>query len=236
VVRTIGDRAATITALAFSRDGTQIASSSANVIRIWNFATGNLTGSIRLRDDVGSLDFSPDGRHLVSGSGNSNPTIRVWDVATGEQTMATRVKYADNTTFNSTGPSQVRVAYSPDGSFIAGGSVVPPINVWEAATGKVVTSLSGRVSLDSFLGSVGWHPDGTRLAISWNNDIQIWDASSHELLTVLDSVNKFNRIVLAFSRSGVLLASGSQDGTIQLRDSRSAHNDSANATNSLLSR
>jgi WD40 repeat protein/predicted Ser/Thr protein kinase len=237
LVRTIGGRNATITALAFSRDGTRIASSAAdNVIRVWDFETGNPTSSMQLADAVGSLDFSPDGRHLVSASGSGDPTIQVWDVVTGKPTVAMRVKYLGNTTFTSTGPSPAQAVYSPDGLLIAGGSIGPPINVWEAATGKAVTYLSGPVSPASFLGSLRWHPDGTRLAISWNNDIQIWDARSHELLTVLDARYKLNRIVLAFSRSGVLLASGSEDGTIQLRDSRSAYSYSANATNSPLRR
>ena len=237
VIRTIGRRNATITALAFSRDGTRIASSAAdNVISVWDFETGNLTSSMQLADAVGSLDFSQDGRHLVSASGSGDPTIQVWDVVTGKPTTAMRVKYPGSTTFTSTGPSRAQAVYSPDGLFIGGGSIGPPINVWEASTGKAVTYLSGPVSPASFLGSLTWHPDGTRLAISWNNDIQIWDAKSHELLTVLDAPYRLNRIVLRFSHSGLLLASGSEDGTIQLRGGQSAYSELSNASNSHLSR
>ena len=72
-----------VIALAFSADGTVLASGAGYVesaIRLWNAASGaeigRLTGH---RTWVSSLVFWPDGRTLASASGDQ--TIRLWDVA-----------------------------------------------------------------------------------------------------------------------------------------------------------
>jgi WD40 repeat protein len=225
-IRSLRGHDAAITALAYSHDGTRIASASMDkTIRIWDFATGRLVRTLRVAEAAGSIDFSRDGRHLVSGSGNGAPVFQVWDLATGEPAIAMQVRLPREQTRSSTGPKPARVAYSPDGSFIAGGSFGPPVNIWDPVTGRTVGSLATRPAAlppSLFLGSLSWSPGGTRLAISWNNDIQIWDARFSELLTVLESPYKSNRMSLAFDHRGILLASGSEDGTVKLWDSRSS--------------
>ncbi|CAE6470522.1 unnamed protein product [Rhizoctonia solani] len=72
----------TVTAIVFSPDGTQMASSSTdNSIRLWDpklgHAIAELTGHLQ---SVNSIAFSPDGTRLVSGS--SDRTIRVWNTNT----------------------------------------------------------------------------------------------------------------------------------------------------------
>jgi len=55
----------------------------ANEIRLYDFATGKLAALLKGHEDVVyGLAFSPDGRHLISGSGDF--TAIIWDVATGK--------------------------------------------------------------------------------------------------------------------------------------------------------
>ena len=55
------------------------------------------------------MAFSPDGRRIVSGSGDK--TMKVWDAATGQETLTLRDT-----------PNSVSVAFSPDGRRIVSGS------------------------------------------------------------------------------------------------------------------
>ena len=70
---------------------------------------------------VQSVAFSPDGRHIASGS--IDRTIRVWDAWTGAQVCNPLQGHTD---------SVHSVAFSPDGRYIVSGSSDRTIRVWDA--------------------------------------------------------------------------------------------------------
>ena len=74
----------------------------------------------------------------------------------------------------------VRVAWAPDGKYLAAGyqgnAGIPGIHVWDAATGGEVRRLQ-RVCLDSFIALV-WSPDGKRIAACGHQTIQLWNAAT----------------------------------------------------------
>ena len=93
--------------------------------------TGKLIRKLRLGRSMfhpTSLAFSPDGSTLAAGTGES---VTLWNVRTGAL-----VKMLDN----HVGPVTC-VAYSPNGNYLASGSEDHTVNVWDARTGKIVSSV-----------------------------------------------------------------------------------------------
>ena len=86
-VSLLGDRrlrhAGEVTGMAFSPDGTWIASSASDeTVRIWETATGGPCWPLpRQSDQVWDVAVSPDGLWIASGADG----IKVWDVATGRE-------------------------------------------------------------------------------------------------------------------------------------------------------
>ncbi|THH13419.1 hypothetical protein EW146_g6789, partial [Bondarzewia mesenterica] len=96
---------------------------------------------------VNSVAFSPDGKHIVSGSGDK--TIRVWDAETGAAVSAPFEGHTLGVT---------SVAFSPDGKRIVSGSGDTTIRVWDAETGAAVSvPFKGHAS---WVTSVAFSPDG----------------------------------------------------------------------------
>jgi WD40 repeat protein len=109
-------------------------------------------------------------------------------------------------TLNSSKGTRV-VAFSPDGSLLAGGvENSPEIRVWEIGTGRVVELLRGHTAAIQCLGFSG---DGRTLASGSGDDtVRIWELSSHRVRPVFVYRGHSAPIAcVAFSRDGKLVAS-----------------------------
>ena len=130
---TLDEHESTVTSVAFSPDGTTLASASFDsTIRLWEMISPQLAfnrnqdsllgGGGPLRGHKGavwSVSFSPDGNFLASGS--DDETIRLWEVGTGQHS-GTLTGHTD----------WVRsVAFSPDGTTLASGSDDGTIRLWD---------------------------------------------------------------------------------------------------------
>lgn len=123
--------------------------------------------------EIYSLDFSRDGRFLVSGSGDKS--ARVWDIEKGQCVFDLRI---EDFIHNEQGPIDAgitSVALSPDGKLVAAGSLDTMVRVWNVQTGHQVERLKGHK--DSVY-SVAFSPDGKCLVSgSLDRTLRVWDLS-----------------------------------------------------------
>ncbi|MBI1311729.1 SUMF1/EgtB/PvdO family nonheme iron enzyme [bacterium] len=77
-----------------------------------------------------------------------------------------------------------RVAWSPDGTWLATGATDKLVRVWNVATGKIEHELAGHTGT---IWSVAWSPDGTRLAsAAEDKTVRLWDPLAGKLVAAYD--------------------------------------------------
>jgi Tol biopolymer transport system component len=104
------DAGSNVECMAWSPDGTRIASGSIESVQLWDAATGRLLWSQKRKGQIESgITFSADGRRLASGA---FATLDIWDVGTGENLG----------TFDVSNGQIQTIAWSPGGERLAVGS------------------------------------------------------------------------------------------------------------------
>ena len=109
---------------------------------------------------VWSVAFSPDGKNVVSGSGDG--TMKLWEAGSGRLDRTLEVHKG----------SVSSVAFSPDGNYIVSGSPDKNLKLWEAVSGRLVHTFEDH---EDGVSSVAFSPDG-KYIVSGSHDktIKLW--------------------------------------------------------------
>jgi WD40 repeat protein len=128
--------AASATDVAFSPDGSLLASGAVNwTARIWNVRSGLLLHELKQHHEaVTSVAFDPEAARLVTGSVDGD--ARIWDVATGKPTVLLRGHFG----------TVSQASFSPDGRWIVTAGPVTA-GLWDSANGHLLFFLRGHNAL-----------------------------------------------------------------------------------------
>ncbi len=224
-VYTLAGHSNAVTSVAFSPDGETLASGSQDkTIEMWKLDAGKrwytLTGH---SDWVTCAAFSPDGRTLASGG--RDKMIHIWDLNKGKWWYAL-TGHEDRV---------YSVAFSRNGEVLASGSRDKTVQLWNLNKGRRMSALTGHAD---GVEAVAFSAGGEFLASgSRDKTVRLWDWPAGKSLCTLAGHEDWVRAIEFASTSstsqagqtppdapevgggvgeGLILASGSRDGTAKL--------------------
>jgi WD40 repeat protein len=203
IIRSIPAHQAQVQSVAFSPDGSMLASSSMVFANLWRFNDGSLLHSFPVSGGwVSMVRFSVDGKYLAATAAEGK--VEIWQVVDR--------KHVAELPAPELGGDKDVIAFAPDNDFLAIGET-SQIGLWHLTEDKPFQTLpiSGakvitlRISLDGSLLVCGL-TDGT---------IQFWQIPEGKRLRTLKGGNE-GISSLDFSADGQTLISASRDGTIRI--------------------
>src|SRR6266566_102482 len=209
-------------ALAWSPDRSMIAVVTWNIfVQVCSATTGKLSDTYPGNTQaVLTLAWSPDGKHIASGGADG--TVQVWSATTGQSSLTYSGHFA----------SVYAVSWSPDSKQIASGGADGTVQVWDAATGRTLFTYRGH---SGGVNSVAWQRGpllsaGIEARIASGGadaTVQVWSfgmigdtknmlamALQGELLIYRGHSGPVTSV--AWALDGQHIASGSEDGTVQV--------------------
>ncbi len=192
-----------VESLAFSPDGTILATGSFREVVLWSVDKKTILARITdFADKVNDIAWSPKGDLFATAGGapTEDGEIRIFDKV-GKLVLNFKSPHSD---------SVFGVAFSPDGTKLASASADRFVRIFELPGGKLIKSFEGHTQhvLD-----VAWGPDGKRFASAGADSlIKIWDLDKGERVRELK--NHKNQVTrLAFVGKTINFLSASGDGT-----------------------
>lgn len=153
-------------ALAYSKDGSQLAAAGGTPgqlgeVRLFQSADGKLIRPVGSMSDCAfDVAFSPDGKRIAACGADHR--VRVYDIATGEQDLL----IDDHTDW------VMGVAWSPDGGKIASASRDKTCKVFDAKTGDLLLTYPDHAST---VYDIAFNADGSQaISCGGDNRIRVW--------------------------------------------------------------
>jgi WD40 repeat protein/serine/threonine protein kinase len=191
--------------VAFHPDGRTFATGGWNkVVRFWETASGKPVGiPLPHPQHLRALAYTPDGRHLLTGTDDKDRKAYLWDLATGKvvQTFAGHTRKVNG------------VAVHPNGRLVATAGWDKKALLWDVATGQPVGK---PLQHQDLIQAVAFSPDG-KTVLTGGDDwtARLWDVETGQPKG-LPLRHPGKLMAVAFSADGRLLATGSNDRTVHV--------------------
>ncbi len=195
-----------VLSVAFSPDGRHLVTGSEDhAVRLIELATGKDVWSFQAELPVRRVAFGPKG-HLIAATGGGDADsgfIQILDASTGDP----RRSAVQN-------KSVIAVAFSPDESYVATGSLDDTARVFRSDTGIEVW----RKLHDGTVWSVAFSDDGHHLATaSGDKTARVFETATGREIARLPHQSQVMSV--AFSPNGERVVTGSLDGTVRVMES-----------------
>jgi WD40 repeat protein len=197
VARTFGPLADPVTAVAFSRDYTQLGAAAGKVVKVWSATDGKEVLTLTHPVQVKSLSFSVDKTKLVTGAADN--LARVWDAASGKVLQA----------FDHGGPVE-SVVFHPNNTTIIAGSADKTVGIHALSAVRVIAAAGGPVR------GLALTPNGSHVLTTDEKEVRLWNTSNgaKEARTFAGAEGALTAI--AVSKNNVLVATGGADQTVRV--------------------
>jgi len=203
LVHSLGGHLDTVSAVAFSPDGSKLASVSFDrTVRLWGVKDGSILHTFTGHSDfVYSVAFGPDGSWFVTVG--KDRTGRIIDTATGQGRF----------TLGGSDQEVLAVAVHPDGRVVTSGTD-PGLNWWDPKTAERTRRTAGPAQASNEL---AFDARGTVLAVGGaDGTVRFYEpktGTAQKAVTVGNPV-----FAVALDPSGKRAASGGADGLVRLWD------------------
>ncbi len=196
-----------VLALAFSPDGTRLASGNKDTtVRLWDINNHELMILQKHTGWTNVLAFSPNGKILASGS--VDKTVQLWDT-TMSKPLTTLTGHANGIT---------ALAFSADGTTLASASADGAIRFWQTGTGAPLPPhITGHTA--SVRAATFFDESSTLVSVAFNGEITFWHLKTPQKSTVYTAGPQDWLATLAFSPDGTKLASVRAWGSVIFRPS-----------------
>jgi serine/threonine protein kinase/WD40 repeat protein len=201
--------------VAFSSDGTLLASCGRQAPRLWDVATGRLLLSLRLQNTYSDIAFSPDGQFLAASA------LRVFGHSGGVEMY--HLDYGRGLQVMRGLRGQIAHVYlSPDDRYLAALSHDWQVGVWDLKAGQLLHVFEAPVGPWADNAALAFSAEGRLACASWREAV-LWDvATGREVRRWKDLppglVNK-----LAFHATGKLLLFREETEDMKHSPDSSAH-------------
>jgi WD40 repeat protein len=204
--------------LTFSPDSRFLASSSEDLVTLWDVTTGVQTGQYKGSYPYFELTFSPDGRYLAA---SDQFGVNLWDISSRQQEPI-RIEQTVSYEF------KIPVVFSLDSNIlffpacgqtdnVGSHCLAGEIRLWDIKKNQLVTSFSGPTAEVT---NMTISPDGDLLAISFcspsghfgcdNSEVTIWYLTSQTLFYQFEVSGDVKDMVFSADGKTIILASSNR--------------------------
>jgi WD40 repeat protein/serine/threonine protein kinase len=202
-----------ISAVAWSPDGTRLATGGEEETQVWDARTGKTL--LILEGLARSVEWNRDGSRILTASDGGR--VKLWDAKSGKNLLTIETRQDIGLlVFPPSGFPDLTASFSPDGSRILTAGAEGAAKIWDASTGKELLTLKGHTAA---IGQASWNPTGDRIVTgSADTTAKIWDATTGaELLTLRKHTGWVYSA--AWSPGGTRIVTTSRDGQVLIWES-----------------